>query len=110
MCKRSVAFCYASLPFTDGLSGNLKFPFQFARRRPGAKSLAHLGFDLVRVVPGEPNPPDIVFKSSNFPESFPGSCLVAADVEIAGYGFVAPAVLEDLQGAFFQTDFGWIVV
>ena len=104
------AFCYASLPLTDGLSGNLEFLFQFAWRRPRTKSLAHLGLDFVRVVPREPNSPDIVFKPTNLPETFPRPRFVSTDAKVPRHRFVAPAVLEDLQGAFFKTDFGWIVV
>lgn len=89
-------------PLANSLPRNFELLLQFAGRRSCLKPFAHLGFDHIRVVPREANFPDVVFEASDLPKAFPGTSLVAADSQIAGNGFVASAVLEDLKREFFK--------
>ena len=71
--------------------------------RSSLKPFAHLRLNFFRVVPRGANSLDVVFEASDLPKAFPSTRLVAADFQIAGNGFVASAVLEDLQREFFVT-------
>ena len=91
------------MPLADSLPRNLEFLFQHAGRRSSLKPFAHLRLNFFRVVPRGANSLDVVFEASDLPKAFPSTRLVAADSQIAGNGFVASAVLEDLQREFFVT-------
>ena len=101
--------CSALTPIFKGLAGNLELFFQFSGRRPRLKSLAYLSLNLLGIFAGEANSSDAVFEASYLPETFPSACFVPTDAQIGCGGFVAAAVLEDLQREFFNSDFGEIV-